>query len=68
MTVTLGRLVRKSAVDVSGMGLGKEGVFGGRGLPLISAIGSRERENVEVDALGVGAGLNGEREGGGRKS
>lgn len=68
VTVTLGRLVRKSATEVSGTGLGNEGVNGGRGLPLISAMGSRESEKVDVDALGVGAGLNGEREGGGRKS
>ena len=43
-------------------------MFGGSGLPLLSAIGSRDRENVDVDALGVGAGLNGESEGGGLKS
>lgn len=39
---------------------------GGRGLLTPSDIGSRERENVDVDAFGVGE--NGERVGGGRKS
>lgn len=61
--------VRKSAAVVSGIGEGKEGVEGIGGRPGVagpSEIGSRDRENAEVDAFGVGE--NGERDGGGRRS
>ena len=61
--------VRKSTVVVSGIGEGKdcEGVMGGKlGEETLSLIGSREIENKDVDAFGVGE--NGESEGGGRRS
>lgn len=48
-----GMCVRKSAIELPAKGEGKEGDVGATGEVLDSAMGSRERENVDVEAFGV---------------